>query len=99
MPCFIPRSRAGTDRIDNDVTRHVARGAAFGDLDDDGELDIVVSHMDGAPAVLLIRHGADGCADESPQHDPRYSSPLAQAEPIRQAGQTTDGRPNPGMDE
>jgi hypothetical protein len=32
---------------------HVARGAAFGDLDDDGDLDIVVSRMDGRPALLL----------------------------------------------
>ena len=32
------------------ATRHVARGAAFGDLDDDGDIDIVVNHMDGAPA-------------------------------------------------
>ncbi len=32
--------------------RHVARGAAFGDIDDDGDIDIVVSHMDAAPAVL-----------------------------------------------
>ncbi len=34
------------------ATRHVARGAAFGDLDDDGDVDIVVNHMDGAPAIL-----------------------------------------------
>ena len=32
--------------------RHVGRGAAFGDLDDDGDVDIVVSHKDGPPALL-----------------------------------------------
>mgnify|MGYP001129902862 CR=1 FL=1 len=33
-------------------TRHVARGAAFGDIDDDGDIDIVVNHMDEFPAIL-----------------------------------------------
>src|SRR5262249_1865261 len=36
-------------------TTHVARGVAFGDLDDDGRLDIVVNHKDGPPAVLMNR--------------------------------------------
>lgn len=34
------------------VERHVGRGAAFGDIDDDGDIDIVVSHMDRPPAIL-----------------------------------------------
>jgi hypothetical protein len=34
------------------ASKHVARGVAFGDIDDDGDIDIVINHKDGPPAIL-----------------------------------------------
>jgi enediyne biosynthesis protein E4 len=41
------------------LSDHVGRGAAFGDLDDDGDIDIVAGILDGRPIVLV---------NESPRH-------------------------------
>jgi hypothetical protein len=35
------------------ATPYVARGAAFGDIDNDGDIDAIVSRFDSKPAVLL----------------------------------------------
>ena len=39
--------------------RHVGRGAALGDLNNDGRVDVVISNLDGRPNVVMNHHDSD----------------------------------------
>ncbi|MFN0124107.1 MAG: CRTAC1 family protein [Blastocatellia bacterium] len=42
------------------LRRRVSRGAAFGDYDEDGDLDMIVNELDGAPTLLRNDSNAPG---------------------------------------
>jgi hypothetical protein len=46
---FLLATRNAGPYFDSD---HVGRGVAFGDIDDDGDVDLIVNHQDGPPALL-----------------------------------------------
>jgi enediyne biosynthesis protein E4 len=46
---FFLATRDAGSYFDSD---HVGRGVAYGDYDDDGDIDLVVSHKEGSPALL-----------------------------------------------
>src|SRR5215510_5176171 len=39
------------------TARRVSRGAAFGDIDNDGDVDVVINNLDGSPVVLRNEGG------------------------------------------
>lgn len=41
-------------------TKHIGRGVGWGDLDNDGDVDLVVSHKDGVPAILINESPREG---------------------------------------
>ena len=45
-------SEVAASRGDALAARRVSRGAAFGDIDNDGDIDVVINNLDGSPVIL-----------------------------------------------
>jgi len=62
-PCQLLENRGGTFYENLEFSRHaslspkVGRGAAFGDIDDDGDIDVLVSNSGQTPTLLINQVG------------------------------------------
>jgi hypothetical protein len=60
LPLLALNHNGRFDRVDSGLTAGLAaRGAAFGDINNDGRMDVVITTLGGPPVVLLNRYGGN----------------------------------------